>query len=99
MVCQTATPGQIFSLPQPRDCNYPVPDEMAYPKIVSYELYRQNLIKYEVDGWLCRGVKQTAQLKTWFFGDENRGIFNSEEVLVITETCKEMVQTKMTKYG
>ena len=56
-------------------------------------------MEYEVDGWLCRGSKQTARLLTYFFDDEHFKEFNTYEQEVTIDMCKIIVKTKMSPTG
>ena len=40
MVCQTASPGQLFTLPKPVPCNYTMPKAMEIPEYATYNLYK-----------------------------------------------------------
>ena len=66
MIWLTASPEHLFSLPRVVECYYN--PTTTYGNIVpmTMELYKHNVLKYHVPGWLCRGVRQTARLLTCF---------------------------------
>ena len=99
MVCQTATPGHLFALPQPVECNYNSSAAEGTPIPMTLELYKHNWYKYDVPGWMCRGIRQTARLLTYFFGDEHLKEFNTQEVEVSSSMCQNMLQDKRTPNG
>ena len=99
MICQTASPGHLFSLPRPVECTFNSTAAYGTPVPMTLELYKHNLFKYDVPGWLCRGVRQTARLLTYFFGDEHLKEFNSQDVEVSTSMCHDMLRNRRTPHG
>lgn len=99
MVCPLWSPGQIFALPRPAECNYTNDGMHTDPVPASYRLYRHNLINFEVSGWLCRAEKETIRLLTYFFDDEHLKQLKTTDVAVDATTCKQMAKTKVSPAG
>jgi hypothetical protein len=98
MICQTYTAGHIFALPEPKPCPSTELTNEG-PIVVTYQLFKQNIIEYETDAWLCRATKQTVSLLTYFLGVEKLEEFNTEEVMVDPTTCKAMAKEKSSPEG
>ena len=99
MICPMTSPGQLFALPKPLECNMDDVKVAAAPVPRTLNLFKQNLMKYEVGGWACRGVKQTTKVLTYFFGDEHLEQHASQTVGVTPEECRRMVSSGFTEAG
>ena len=93
MICPTTSPGQLFSFPRPMKCNTTAISNEDKPIELTLSLFHRNVLKYDVPGWKCRGVKQTVRLLTYFFGNEHLKEFKTEELMVTPEMCRNMVKT------
>ena len=80
IICQTTSPAHLFLLPRLVKCNFNSTAAYGTPVPITLELYKHNLFKYDVPGWLCRRVHQAARLLTYFFGDEHLKELNSPVV-------------------
>lgn len=99
MVCQNRLAGQIFQLPAPQDCSFHVNLTTDYTHPQRYQLYKQNLIEYQTESWLCKATTQSVKLLTYLFGDEHLKEFGQEDIHVDINTCKSMVNDKQSPAG
>ena len=99
MLCQTSVKGQLFRLPEIYDCQPDVSSAPTTPARVTIELARRNLLQYETKGWLCRGVKSSARLLRYFFGDETLKEFSESAIPVSIDQCREMVKGGVSPAG
>ena len=99
MICPTTSPGQLFTLPAVMNCDKAADNFEGQPSKATFDLYRRNIIKYEVAGWHCRGMVQTIKLLTYFFGDEHLEKRSTKELMVTANECRDMVSTRRSKAG
>lgn len=99
MVCQTGLKGQLFEVPKPLQCHFDHLDKDHEVEPMTYQLYKQNLLRYVSSGYLCKAMHSQIRLKTWLFGIEHFKEFSKHEVEVDPNLCTSMVRSKLSPSG
>lgn len=99
MVCQTGIKGRLFQLPSAMLCNLATANSTQKPVPATYQLFKQNLLRYSMPGYLCKAVHSKARLFTYLFGIEHLQEFTETPISVSTQLCQSMTQDKQSPSG
>ncbi|MCP4491083.1 MAG: hypothetical protein GY820_27770 [Gammaproteobacteria bacterium] len=100
MVCTNTQGKTQWHIPNIQDCSTLIKEEhVSRPQPGTLQLYRRNHLKYTSNAWVCKRMKQTKQLYTYFWNTDHLERNKLQQVPISEQDCNLMMKYKRSTRG
>ncbi|MCP4456445.1 MAG: hypothetical protein GY816_00215, partial [Cytophagales bacterium] len=100
MICTNNHGRTQWKVPEVKECSELIQDDhVSRPQPGTVQLYKRNHLKYTSEAWVCKRMKQTKQLYTYFWNTDHLEKYNIKQIPISEEECLQMKQFRRSTKG